>query len=509
MNLIRLFSLFKKQYMCFGLLVFGCFGCHTEPTFTTVPDEFLQLDSSVLSISIVADGLDVPWDIQYGKADNSLYFTEIKGRVYKLDLKTGKKKQLITIPGVYQQRTLGLLGMALHPDFEKHPYAYFSYTLKRADSLYSRLVRYTYKKDTLVDAQTLLEIEGSTGHNGARLAFSKDGKLLWATGDVHSKTHAQDSTTLNGKILRMEWDGSIPADNPIKGSYVYAWGFRNMQGLSVSDSGDIYTSEHGDAIEDEVNLIEPLRNYGWPVIEGIHDLRKEYEYAQLKNTREPIMSWTPVIAPAGLAYYGSGQIPEWRHSLLLATLKSQSLRVLKLDQTGKFITKESIYLENHYGRIRAVTVAANGDVYLATSNRDWNPQPGFPKDNDDKILRLSRVAKAEKEPLYIKNGGKSAKVEVTGAVLYNSYCASCHKPDGNGLGTVFPSLANSVIVKGDKGKLMNIFLKGSSKPGKTEQMPSFGFLSDAESAKILSYIRTSWNNEASEITTSEIKNHRK
>ncbi len=500
----------KIKYLFFGLslLLTSCSGNKSRTAFKPEVDEFLKLDTSILSITVIADSLEVPWDIDYHGGTNSLIYTEIGGRISRLDLSTGEKKQLLKIESVYQRRTLGLLGMCLHPDMQAFPYLYATYTVKRKDSIYSRLERFTYKGDTLISRKLLLEIPGNTGHNGSRVSFSKSGKLLWATGDAHSQTFAQDSTSLNGKILRLNFDGSIPEDNPIKGSYVYAWGFRNMQGLAVSDRGHVYTSEHGDAIEDEINLIEPMRNYGWPRIEGKHDLPEEEQFAKVKNTKEPIRSWTPVIAPAGLAYYNSGAIPEWKNSLLLTTLKSQSLRVLKLDETGKEIESEQIFLENHYGRLRAVTVSSNGDVYIATSNRDWNPQPGFPQPGDDKILRLSRADKAVKNPLKGRVITEEKEETKSGEALYKAYCASCHKPDGTGLGAVFPALKASASVKGDKSALINIFLNGSISETGPEQMPAFKFLSDEEGAAILSYIRKSWGNNGTAIQEQEIKKHR-
>src|SRR5690606_11546764 len=117
--------------------------------------------------------------------------------------------------------------------------------------------------------------------------------------------------------------GSIPTDNPIPGSYVYAWGLRNIQGLTMTPEGDLYSAEYGDAIEDEVNWVRPLHNYGWPLIEGLHDTPEEEAVEGIERMSEPIRSWTPVIAPAGMAYYGSDAISQWKGSLLLVTLKSQ------------------------------------------------------------------------------------------------------------------------------------------------------------------------------------------
>ena len=496
------------------LLIFGTFVACQKPKknieYPVVAN--IKLDNTILAVSEVADSLKVPWDIQF-LDDHQIIYTEIGGAISKLNLHTGQKKQLYHVPDVYQKRTLGLLGMCLSPDMKTQPYVFISYTTKNDNGIFSKLVRLTLKNDTLINPEILQTIAGSTGHNGARLAFAKDGKLLWATGDAHSKTFAQDSTSLNGKILRLNIDGTIPKDNPFKNSYVYAWGFRNMQGLTVADNGNIYTSEHGDAIEDEINLIKPLQNYGWPQIEGMHDLPEEIAIAEKHQRTEPIKSWTPVIAPAGLKYYDGATIPEWKNSLLLVTLKNQSLRALKLNDNGDQIIDEQIFLEKYFGRIRAVTVSPSGDVYLATSNQDWNPQPGFPKPNDDRILKLSPVKKAVHEPI-IATRPQEAEL-MTGANLYNAYCASCHKSDGKGVINSFPPLAETDRVNGDPKKLIDVVLNGLS--GEitvsgnkyNQEMPAFNFLKDEEIAKILTYVRSNFGNKSGAINKTDIAKQRK
>jgi glucose/arabinose dehydrogenase len=500
------------RLLLFGLGVFSACSNNHKAEHPVVAN--IQLEKTLLAVSVVADSLDVPWDFQFINS-NQLIYTEIAGKIGLLDLQTGEKKLLYTVNDVYHKRTLGLLGMALHPNFERNPYVYISYTIKKDSLILSRLERLTFQNDSLTNPTVLHTIAGNSGHNGARITFTNDGKLLWATGDAHSKTFAQDSTALNGKILRMNSDGSVPKDNPINGSLVYAWGFRNMQGLTVSDNGTIYTSEHGDAIEDEINRIMPLRNYGWPEIEGKHDTPAELAIAEHHQRTEPIKSWTPVIAPAGLKYYNSKKIPEWQNSLLLVTLKSQSLRVLNLSANGREVYDEWVYLEKVFGRIRAVNVSPGGDVYIATSNKDWNPQPGFPKADDDKILKLSPAKKATHKPL---TGVKSIKIrnEVQdGATLYNSYCASCHKENGLGIENTFPPLAGAEQVTGESSKLIDIVLKGFSGEitvkGKKydQQMPAFNFLKDEEVANILTYIRKNFGNNSEAISPNDISKQRK
>lgn len=464
-------------------------------------------DNTFLGISEEITGLDVPWDIQFNESTNSIFFTEIKGQISELDLETGEKKVIYTVPNVYHKRTLGLLGMAIHPDFKNQPYLYVCYTTKVGDQISSELAKLHYHNGLVDSSRILLKIEGATGHNGSRLVFDKKDLLYWATGDAHSETHAQDSTTLNGKVLRMTADGKIPSDNPIRNSYVYAWGFRNIQGMSFTDNGNLFTSEHGDAIEDEINLVKPLNNYGWKEIEGFHDTEKEKEIARKSPRTEPVKAWTPVIAPAAIKYYNSTSIPEWQNALILGTLKSQSLRVLKLNSSQTNIVEEYVYLKDYYGRIRAITADKSGNIYIATSNKDWNPQKGFPRSTDDRILKISKIDFVPKK--YLEATVSSNAPLKDGKSLYQAYCASCHKEDGNGVAQSFPPLRMNASVK-DEQKLIHSVLEGVqgeiivNGEKYNQVMPSFKFLSNGDIASILTYVRSNFGNNYSAIDSSQV-----
>lgn len=475
------------------------YSCKQPQPLTTI--DHVQLENTTLKVEVLAKNLNVPWDIAYAD-DNSLWFAEQKGVVSKIDLQTGEKKQLLTITDVWHQRTAGLLGLVVHSNFKKKPYVFLNYTVKKDSIISNHLVRYEFKNDTLINKKILLVIDGFTAHNGSRLAMDQEGKLLWATGDAYKKENAQNLTSLNGKILRLNIDGSVPKDNPYPNSYVFANGFRNMQGITLGKHGLIYTSEHGDAIEDEINLIEKGKNYGWPSIEGKHDLPSEKLFAQQHQTNEPIQSWTPVIAPAGIAYYGNGAIAEWRNSLLLTTLKTKSLRVLKLTEDGRRILSEEIFFNAHYGRLRDVAVGSKGEIYICTSNQDWNPSPGFPLPEDDKILKISIADRTVENAL---RGAKPVVEEVKdGKLLYEQYCVSCHKSDGKGVQNSFPALAGSKKVNGKSDELIDLVLNGTG-----QQMPSFKFLKDDEVARVINYINTNWGNKGKEISSTEVKNKRK
>jgi len=470
--------------------------------------DYLKIsEDTYLGVSELQTNLDVPWDIQYCEKNNPIFFTEIKGELSELDLSTNEKKVIYKVPNVYHKRTAGLLGMAVHPNFDSKPFIYVCYTTKEGDEIFSELAKLEYKDRKIVNRKILLKIEGANGHNGSRLLFDNQGYLYWATGDAHSATHAQDSTTFNGKVLRMTDEGHIPTDNPIANSYVYAWGFRNIQGMTLTSKGNIMTSEHGDAIEDEINWVRPLHNYGWIEIEGYHDTEQEKAIAAKSSRTEPIKAWTPVIAPAGLKYYANASIPEWENSLLLVSLKNQRLSVLKMDNTQTQIEDEKTYFKDHYGRIRAVTSDKKGNIYIATSNRDWNPQKGFPLKMDDRILKIERIEFNPKT--YLTEYVEDKSVVKDGKMLYNTYCASCHKEDGKGISGTFPPLTKTATVE-NKGKLIRTILNGMT--GEIEvngvkydqAMPSFQFLSDKDIAKVASYVRTELGNSWSAIGETEV-----
>lgn len=457
--------------------------------------------------STVISGLNVPWEIVWGP-DNWIWLTEQSGTISRVNPRTGEKIELIRIAEVYRHRSLGLLGMALHPDFRQHPYVFVDYTCKKDSMITTKLVRFTYRGNHLTDPLTMLEIPAHTGHNGSRIVISPDRKLMFATGDAITITNAQNTASLNGKVLRMNLDGSVPADNPIKGSLVWSWGHRNIQGLAYGANGLLYSSEHGDAVEDEVNIIRKGHNYGWPRVEGFCDQPNEKAFCDSAKVMEPVKAWTPTIAPAGISVYKGSMFPEWKGAILLTTLKEADLRVLQTDAKGTGISGESIPVDGTFGRLRAVCVGPDGSIYVATSNRDWNPGSGFPKSDDDRIIRITRGTKAD---LLAQKAQKQATAEQVsnGARLYRQYCASCHKPDGNGVAGTFPPLRGTEQVR-EKEQLVKIMLNGLS--GKImvngteydQHMPAMAFLPDESIAEIGTYVRQFFNQDLDPVHTGDV-----
>lgn len=488
-----------------GLLsLAGLFIHCSSSMFNNPPEQQFKIGASTVGIQSVATNLNVPWQIAWG-ADQHIWYTEQSGSVSKVNPETGKSKRLLMLTDVFRDRTSGLLGMTLHPDMKAHPYVFINYTGYSKDkNRISKVVRYTYnsEKDTLLSPVVFLEYPAWTSHFGSRIVIAPDGKVMISTGDGAQDDNAQNVNSPNGKVLRYNLDGSIPADNPFKRSAVWAWGLRNPQGL-VYANGKLYCSDHGDATDDEVNLIHKGANYGWPFVEGLVDTDKERAFAKDSIVTAPLKAWTPTVAPAGMTYYSSDKIPELKGQLLLTTLKGNSLHALTLNAAGTTVVKDVNYFEKVFGRLRSVCVSPVGDVYVATSNRDWNPNSS-PAKNDDRIIRIYRL-----DPKQAHPGAKSAVVihkstEVVnkGALLYTNYCASCHKEDGKGIENIFPALLNSSIVKGDKKLLMHTVLNGRN------AMPKFSFIEDNDLAVLLTYVRKQFGQSADVISAEDTKKAR-
>lgn len=479
--------------------------------------------------TVVADSLDVPWEITWGP-DGWIWFTEQKGRVYRLNPETGEKQELLTITDLIYQKSRGLSGMILHPDFEANPYVYLIYQYYPKDSVTSsKVVRYRFEAGTLKNPFILLEnIPGATYHNGARLMITPDLKLLVTTGDAGNVNNSQNTNNLSGKILRINLDGSIPADNPFPDNPVWSWGHRNAQGLVWADNGKIYSSEHGADNDDELNPIYKGRNYGWPDVMGYCDLPSEKTYCADSNIVEPLIAWSPTIAPSGLTYYHHSAIPEWDNSLILGSLKDQTLRVLQLNEAGDEIISEKELFRNRFGRIRDVCVSPDGAVYLSTSNLDWHPKhfsnvyENLPLDAGDQIIRLTKAGEdqlawlktlPEQEKSILQDtllAAVSEELETPGATIYNQYCSGCHQLDGQGIAGLYPPLAQSEWVLEDKERLLDVLLNGLYGPIKVRgksydhQMPPYRFLSDQQLADVLTYIRQSFGNNADPVAPEEI-----
>lgn len=345
----------------------------------------LSLGKTTIDTMTVASNLDTPWEILWGP-DDHIWITERLGRISRLNPQSGEITEVAFIAEVHEQGEGGLLGMALHPDFSNTSHVFLVYTYLENSSIKERLVRYTFESNTLADPLTLLEgIPGASNHNGSRLAIDSLQFLYMTTGDAANTSTSQNLNSLNGKVLRLNLDGSIPEDNPIPGSPVWSWGHRNPQGLVFAPSGLLYSSEHGPSSDDEVNIIEKGRNYGWPHVKGWCDEVTENQFCADSSVYEPIAAWTPTLAVSGADFYTHSAIPEWDNSILITSLKASRLVVLNLSADGRTVENESPYFQNWFGRLRDLCISPSGEVYLAVSNRDGR---GTVRAGDDRIVKI-------------------------------------------------------------------------------------------------------------------------
>ncbi|CAB4911592.1 unannotated protein [freshwater metagenome] len=316
--------------------------------------------------STVATGLNTPWSIVFLPDDSAL--VSERGGVIKRIAKNGRRATtLARVPGVAEGGEGGLLGLAVSPTYAKDRLVYAYLTTARDN----RIVRFRLTASTRrIQPRTVVAgLDSAQIHNGGRLAFGPDGKLYATVGDAGNTSASQDRGSQNGKILRMNPTGSVPSDNPIEGSRVFSLGHRNPQGLAFDRAGRLWAPEFGQNTFDEVNLVEKGKNYGWPEVEG----RGDTDGGRYTN---PQVTWsTSESSPSGAAIVGS--------TLYVAGLGGERLWTIPL--RGKRAGKPTASLVGRYGRIRAVTAAPDGSLWIGTSNRDGR---GDPRSGDDRILRL-------------------------------------------------------------------------------------------------------------------------
>jgi glucose/arabinose dehydrogenase len=323
-----------------------------------------------VAVSLAQD-LEVPWALDF-LPDGSIIFTERPGRIRLIDA-AGRlvPEPLLSVEGTAASGEGGLLGIAVHPDFAAKPFVYVYHTYQGQGGLANRVVRFRLDGRTLSDRVVILDgIPGASIHDGGRLKFGPDGMLYVTTGDASNADLAQDGASLAGKILRLRDDGSVPPDNPFPGSPVYSYGHRNPQGLAWDSRGRLWEVEHGSSATDELNLIEPGKNYGWPVIRGD---------ATAAGLQTPVIhSGSDTWAPSGLAFLDG--------SLYFAGLRGESLfQAIPENAAGAGTARLVRHLFNDYGRLREAVAGPDGLLYIFTNNRDGR---GLPAPNDDRLIRV-------------------------------------------------------------------------------------------------------------------------
>jgi glucose/arabinose dehydrogenase len=350
----------------------------TSPTVAAVPTIAPNVGPPHLKVEEVATGLQVPWSLSFAP-DGRLFFTERPGRVRVIMAGALLPEPVVDVPGVQASGEGGLLGLTLDPDFAQNHYLYLYHTYEDNGQTRNRLVRYREADNKATAPQVLFDgILGAGIHDGGRIKFGPDGRLYLTAGDAANGDNAQQPGTLAGKILRLNSDGSIPADNPF-GTAIWSIGHRNPQGLDWQPgTGLLFETEHGQSAYDEVNIIERGKNYGWPLVTA-QPGRSEYVDPIL--TSGPAPSW----APSGAAFGTARWLGTWQNNFFFATLRGVHLHRVAFDPADPHhvVADEKLY-EGVYGRLRDVVQGPDG-LYFSTSNRDGR---GSPAPTDDRILRI-------------------------------------------------------------------------------------------------------------------------
>ncbi len=378
------------------ITILSAFACACgNADFPVVPPSGNVPDSRV---EIVADHLEIVWSIVFA-ADGRMFFTERPGRVRVIE--NGKLQPIpfFTVPDIELKGESGLMSIALHPDFAKNHLVYLAYGYQENGEQSVRIARYLENGKTLTEPKTIIEhIPASQYHSGTRLKFGPDGKLYITTGDATKQERAQRLDSINGKTLRLNDDGTIPADNPFVNQpnarpEIWSYGHRNAQGMDWQPETNLmFQTEHGpswiDGVSlfkrtggDEVNIVERGKNYGWAKIS--HTMKRA-------GMETPLVEYSPAVAPASGMFYRGNLFPAFKNNFFFGTLKGEA--IIRLVLNGRKIVSQDYLLKKQYGRIREVAEAPDGAIYFSTSNRDGR---GSPNDGDDRILRIVPAAKDE------------------------------------------------------------------------------------------------------------------
>ena len=322
-------------------------------------------------VTVVAENLDKPRAISV--SENRVFVTEKDGaiRVIENDVLLDSPLATFRSADVFDG---GLLGIAVHPDFDTNHFLYVFLTYEENGELWNKILRITESENKLRDAETIFDkIPGSSFTNGGFLKFGPDGKLYVGTGTVSEASHLpQDLNSLAGKILRINDDGTIPKDNPFTDSPVYSLGHRHPQGMTWDHDGIMYVVELGPEKNDEVNIIQAGKNYGWP----------EQECSGSAEFENAVLCYDPSIEPGGVLFY-SGDKLNFEFPFIMTSMRAANL--YQVDFEEGLSSQKSIL--SGVGRVRDVVQGLDGSLYLITSNTDGK---GFPDSNDDKLLRIMK-----------------------------------------------------------------------------------------------------------------------
>ena len=349
-----------------------------------LPDEPREYDTATgqrIRVVVVAQGLTYPWGLAF-LPDDSVLVTERLGTLRRIRNGALDPNPIAGVPEVFSEAPLaGLMDVAVHPDFSDNQFVYLTYSKPTDDGSRVALARGRFEGAALSEVRDLFVSEGTTAGGAARLAFAPDGMLFMTVGGAFGgiRSHAQDPANHAGKVLRLRDDGTAPDDNPFAGQEglapeVYSLGHRNPMGLAIHpETGDPWASEHGVMGGDEVNIILPGRNYGWPDVSysreyfGVRVAERPWQ----EQLEQPEIIWVPSIAPSGLVFYTGDRFPDWRGDLFAGSLmigrvaRTGHVERIEFNRQGLESRREWL-LADLRQRIRDVEQGPDGLLYVLT-----------------------------------------------------------------------------------------------------------------------------------------------
>ncbi|RJG13996.1 PQQ-dependent sugar dehydrogenase [Pseudomonas cavernicola] len=355
------------------------------PVASSDPAREYASERGLLSVALVAAGLEHPWSLAFLPGEQGLLVTERPGRLRIVGADGALSAPLMGLPAVYAQGQGGLLDVALSPAFANDRWVYLAYAEGggadgRAGTAVGR-GRLSVDRARLEGFSVIFRQEPklSTGnHFGSRLVFDRDGHLFITLGEHYQRPTAQDLGKLQGKVVRVYPDGSVPADNPFVGQSgvrpeIWSYGHRNPQGAALNPwTGKLWTHEHGPRGGDEINIAQAGKNYGWPLATHGIDYSllpiPEAKGKTVAGTEPPHYVWEKSPAISGMAFYAAERFPDWQHSLFIGALVEQAL--IRLELEGDRIVHEERLLEELDARIRDVRQGPDGYLYVLTDEAD-------------------------------------------------------------------------------------------------------------------------------------------
>jgi len=343
-----------------------------------VSAQLINSKQHTFKLEQVIDGLGVPWGLAF-ISNNQLLITEREGSIKLLDTQSKSLTSIQGAPEVMAEGQAGLLDVAVPPDFKSGDWIYFTFVRGKIEGGVTVLARAKLSANKLTQWQDLLETQSAsstTRHFGSRIVFDEKGYVYFGVGDRGERSMSQDLSNHAGSVMRLLRDGSVPKDNPFNKRKdvppeIWSYGHRNPQGMAYDyNNKRLWLIEHGPRGGDEINLVLPGRNYGWPVI----SYGKEYwgpfdvgEGTQREGMEQPVKQYTPSIAPGSLLMYSGDSFPKWRGNLFSGALKLTHLNRVTLSDDGKAIGEERL-LDDLDERIRSLAQSPEGWLYFATDS---------------------------------------------------------------------------------------------------------------------------------------------